>query len=273
MLVHRAESPFAHEEFGIETRREDSHSCMEASPFLSVIIPAVNEAATLPHTIERLRAQSVTHEIIVAVAPSYDGTASIAEKHGTIVVECDRRQRAQQMNLGAARAKGAVLLFLHADTIVPEGAFERIADALIDTQITGGAFARLYDTPSRFLRFTCFLAELRSRRLGIFLGDQAMFLRRETFDTLKGFKEMEIFEDFDFSQRLSRLGKTVILRPPVVSAARRFYERGPLVTLCQDLFMTCQYLAGAAPRDLALKSPRRGTRLKRAFVPARLTAR
>jgi rSAM/selenodomain-associated transferase 2 len=246
---------------------------MEQSPLISVIIPAVNEAAALPATIGRLRMQSVTHEIILSVAPSYDGTASIAKEHGAVVVECDRRHRARQMNAGAAVARGNILLFLHADTLIPPGAFENIVHALSDAGVNGGAFARRYDARSRFLRFTCFLAEWRGKNFGIFLGDQAIFVRREIFDGLGGFKEIEIFEDFDLSRRLRRAGRTAMLRPPVLSAARRFSQAGPLMTMCRDLILTCQYLVGKPPNDLALKLPRRGTRLKRWRFGGNITAR
>lgn len=241
---------------------------MKRAPFISIIIPAVNEAASLPATLDRLRTQSIGHEVIVAVAPSYDGTASIAEANGCVVVESARRHRALQMNLGAARARGELLLFLHADTALGDGALEKIADALADGRAAGGAFARRYETPSHFLRLTCFLAELRGRMLGIFLGDQGIFVRRSIFEALGGFREIEIFEDFDFSQRLRRVGRTVTLRPPVFSAGRRFYSRGPFVTTYRDLLMTCRYLAGAGPRQLALKSFRRGTRLTPGFFLA-----
>jgi rSAM/selenodomain-associated transferase 2 len=246
---------------------------MEQSPLISVIIPAVNEAAALPATIARLRTQSVTHEIILSIGPSYDGTASIAKDHGAIVVQCDYRHRARQMNAGAAVARGNIFLFLHADTLVPSGAFENIVYALSDAGIKGGAFTRRYDARSRFLRFTCFLADWRGKNFGIFLGDQAIFVRRKIFEVLDGFKEIDIFEDFDLSRRLRRAGKTAMLRPPVLSAARRFDQRGPLMTTCRDLAITCQYLCGVPPQDLALKLHVRGTRLKRTRAKERLSLR
>jgi rSAM/selenodomain-associated transferase 2 len=217
---------------------------MESSPFISVIIPAVNEAALLPRALNHLRAESVTHEIVVPVGPSYDGTASLAEAGGCVVIESPNRHRARQMNLGAARARGEVLLFLHADSVLPEGALERIADALMDARIVGGAFARRYNVRSGFLRATCLLAELRSRIFGVFLGDQAIFVRREVFEALGGFQEMEIFEDFDFSQRMRDVGRTITLRPPIVSSGRRFYPEGPLAKTGRDFLMTCRYLWG-----------------------------
>jgi len=241
---------------------------MESSPFISIIIPAVNEAASLPRALSHLRAESVTHEVIVAVGPSYDGTASLAEAGGCVVVESRDRHRARQMNLGAARARGEVLLFLHADSLLPEGALEKIADALMDARITGGAFARRYDVRSRFLRATCLLAELRGRIFGVFLGDQAIFVRREVFGAIGGFQEMEIFEDFDFSQRMRRVGRTITLRPPIVSSGRRFYPEGPLAKTGRDFLMTCRYLWGESPDKLAMKFRRRAKGLTPGFILA-----
>ncbi len=239
---------------------------MENSPLISVIIPAVNEAASLPKALNHLRAESVTHEIIVAVGPSYDGTASLAEAGGCVVVESPDRHRARQMNLGAARARGEVLLFLHADCLLPKGALEKIADSFMDARIAGGAFARRYDVRSRFLRATCLLAELRGRVFGVFLGDQAIFVRRPAFEALGGFREMEIFEDFDFSQRMRHAGKTITLRPPVVSSGRRFYPEGPLARTGRDLLLTCRYLLGTSPNKLATKFRKRAKGLTPGFI-------
>jgi rSAM/selenodomain-associated transferase 2 len=221
---------------------------MQNRPLISVIIPAVNEAASLSVAAQNARSETVAHEIIVAAAPSEDGTASIAEKEGCFVVACPQAHRARQMNLGAAHARGEVLLFLHADTILPAGALDNISCALANLRIVGGAFARRYDSRSCFLRFTCILAELRSRTVGLFLGDQAIFVRREVFGTLGGFREIEIFEDLDFSQRMRRAGATMTLRPQVISSGRRFEARGPFMTTCCDFLMTCQYAFGTDPR-------------------------
>ncbi len=242
---------------------------MERAPFISVIIPAINEAASLPAALKPLHAGAVTHEVIVALAPSYDGTASIAQASGCVVVECAHRHRARQMNLGAARAQGEVLLFLHADTIMPDGALEKIADSLADPRIGGGAFARRYDTRSQFLRATCLLAELRGRIFGIFLGDQAIFVRRNVFEALDGFHEMKLFEDWDFSQRMRQAGKTVMLRPAVVSSGRRFYSEGPAATTTHDFLITCRYLAGTSPDEIAMKCRRKGAPLQPGFVLTR----
>jgi len=148
-----------------------------------------------------------------------------------------------QMNLGASTAGGDTLLFLHADTQLAPGALRAIEVALEEPAVLGGGFARRYESPSLFLRLTCALAEARTRLSGWFLGDQAIFVRRATFTALGGFREWDIFEDLDFSRRVARSGRVVTLRPPVLSAARRFAARGAVRTTWRDLGLTARYLA------------------------------
>ncbi len=209
---------------------------------ISIIIPAANEAAQLPATFAALRGQTARYESIVIDAQSTDGTAKIARDFGAQVIASARRQRAAQMNAGARAARGEVLLFLHADTRLGPAALAKIAGALRDPAVAGGGFARRYDAPSPLLRVTCALAEMRTRCCGWFLGDQAIFVRRAVFEELGGFREWDIFEDLDFSRRLARAGRTVTLRPPVISAGRRFTARGAARTTWSDFWLTVRHL-------------------------------
>ncbi len=222
---------------------------MEESALISVIIPAVNEAETLGATLASLRAQTLRFEIIVVDAQSTDETLALARSTDASVVSSLRRQRAAQLNLGAQRAHGGTLLFLHADTILPERALDHIAVALRDRSILGGAFTRRYASPSITLRATCWLAAWRNRSIGWHLGDQAMFVRRMTFFQLSGFREVDRFEDLDFSRRLRAFGRTVTLRPPVTSSARRFDRSGPARTTARDLTLTIRYLISGLPES------------------------
>jgi rSAM/selenodomain-associated transferase 2 len=225
---------------------------------ISIIIPAFNEAEQLPGTLASIAAQGVALEIIVVDAHSTDATASISQGFGAHLLESGRRQRGAQMNAGARAAHGEVLLFLHADTRLAPGSLANLETALAQRIVLGGGFARRYDIPSPLLRGTCALAELRTRCFGWFLGDQAMFVRRSVFQQLGGFREWDSFEDLDFSRRLARAGRVVTLRPPVVSAARRFATQGPLRTTWRDLCLTARYLthgSGHTPRRPAEPSP------------------
>ncbi len=217
-------------------------------PFISIIIPALDEAAEIAATIESAQCPFVEHEIIVVDGGSVDGTAQVAEKMGCRVVGTQQRQRAAQMNLGASLARGEVLLFLHADTHLQAGALMAIREALRDPRVVGGAFARRYDSRSMMLALTCRLAALRNRAIGWHLGDQAMFVRAEIFRNSGGFAEVAQFEDLDFSRRLARLGRVVTLRPAVLSSARRFTRRGALLTTVRDVLLTCRYLLRGLPQ-------------------------
>lgn len=215
------------------------------NPELSVIIPTVNEAGTLPRSLASLEENKSPFEVIVVDAGSEDGTPEIAGRHGAIALRAAKTSRAAQLNLGAREAKAPLLFFLHADTRPAPGAIDQIVRTLhASPAIAGGAFTRRFDSPSLFLRATTRLADLRSRHFGLFLGDQGIFVRREIFEALGGFDEsLELCEDLDFSRRLRALGKTVALRPSVLTSARRFEARGPLRTTLADLRHAWNYFA------------------------------
>ena len=213
-------------------------------PPVSIIIPTLNEAHAIRPTLDAIAANGMAHEVIIADAGSSDATAELAEQRGIRLVRATERNRAIQMNEGKKVAGGDALLFLHADTLIAPEALTRITNALRERQVVGGAFARQYESRSLFLRMTCLLAELRGKAFGWFLGDQAIFVRTQVFDALGGFRELEIFEDLDFSRRMKQAGRVVTLRPPVVSSARRFSSRGPVHTTLSDLWLTRRYLLG-----------------------------
>lgn len=221
---------------------------MLPSHMISVIIPTYNEAAYLPSTLDSVAYSNTNKEVIVVDAGSVDGTSDLARARAARVLLSQRRHRAYQMNLGACHACGAVLLFLHADTVLPTAALDRIASCLSENGIVGGGFARRYDTSSWFLRTTCLLADFRTRWTGWFLGDQAIFIRTETFEKLAGFRDLELFEDLDFSMRMAKVGKVTTLSPPVITSSRRFKRGGEVTTTLSDVWLTCRYLAGADPK-------------------------
>jgi rSAM/selenodomain-associated transferase 2 len=214
---------------------------------ISIVIPTFNEAGNLPATLGALEREEAEHEVIIVDAHSTDGTLAVGESFECILISSERRQRAAQMNLGASAAHGDVLLFLHGDTQLHPGALSKIEGALRRPALLGGGFARRYASPSVFLRMTCAFAELRTRAFGWFLGDQAIFVRRASFEALGGFREWDVFEDLDFSRRMARAGHVTTLRPPVISSARRFTTRGAVLTTWGDFWLTARYLAGRIP--------------------------
>jgi len=209
-----------------------------------------NEARALPQCLAHIT--GLPNEIIVVDGQSQDDTAAIVSVAGARLVAYPQPHRARQMNCGAALAEGRLLLFLHADTLLPPGALVRLRAAVDERGALGGAFSRRYRSRSRVLALTSRLAALRNRAIGWYLGDQAIFVRRDIFEQLEGYRDLPIFEDLDFSRRLRSLGKTVTLTPPVCSSARRFFEKGPLRTTWDDFRLTCRYLAGEAPNQLCL---------------------
>jgi GT2 family glycosyltransferase len=152
----------------------------------------------------------------------------------------DQPGRAKQMNLGAANSQADILLFLHADTTLPATAASQIRDALASGYI-GGGFSRRFDSPSRFLRITCRLADLRGQHLGWFFGDQAQFVTRQAFEMIGGFPEIHPFEDLELSRRLKQLGPLCLLKPGILSSARRFEKDGPFLRTAKDLLLTLSH--------------------------------
>lgn len=189
---------------------------------ISVIIPTLNEASTIQRTLERVR-RLEPYEIIVADGGSSDATRELASPLATVVTS--RRVRGRQLNAGAARATGDAFVFLHADVRLPSDAFDAIAGALRDPEVLGGYFK------VRFGRrpFEVFVAAsydlLRFGGRAVIYGDSTIFVRREAFERLGGFRDYPIMEDVNFVSRLRLLGRVVGLPQIVVPSTRR-WERG-----------------------------------------------
>ena len=196
-------------------------------PFLSVVIPALNEAGSIHQAIASARADGV--EIIVVDGGSDDDTASMALAAGAQVVRTDPG-RARQMNKGASVAQGEVLLFLHADTVLPAEYAPAVFHALADRSVAGGAFRYRTDLHSVLMKCAETSVNLRSRYLKLPFGDQAIFARRSAFESLGGFPDLAIAEDLYFVQRLKRLGQIVLLDLSVVTSGRRWQELGVIRT-------------------------------------------
>ena len=217
----------------------------------SIIIPALDEAGRIGRQVAACGALRPRPEVIVVDGGSGDETRLLAARAGARVVASPRRGRAPQMNAGARAAGGDVLLFLHADVNLSQAAFGALQKALGDPDLLGGAFRRRFDSPSLLLKLGCRLSDARGRRLRVYLGDQALFVRREVFDRLGGFREILLFEDVEFSRRLARLGKTRLIEEPIVASGRRFEKEGAFRRLSRNLWLTALYLAGADPDRLA----------------------
>lgn len=225
---------------------------------LSIIIATLNEAASLPATVETARraAGSEPFELIVSDCGSRDDTAGIARRLGAVVAT-GGKCRSDALNRGAAVAAGDVLLFLHADTTVPAGFVSGVRRALACPAVVGGAFEFAFDSreaPSwldrRLLDVVVLCNRVRFRYSRGFFGDQGVFVRRAVFDRLGGFPPVRLMEDLTFCRAMGRLGRTAILTPPALTSPRRFLARGVLRQFGQDLLLLCCDSWGLCPQKL-----------------------
>lgn len=227
---------------------------------ISVIIPAYNEERALPATLRSLLAQPGDYEVIVVDGGSADGTITVAEEFGIEVrgsrlsggqlarnvlqtagdaniehrtSNCRRllvmsapKGRASQMNAGAREAKGEWLLFLHADTCLPDGALVRLNRLEGEGKVQAGGFLHQFSGSDWRLRLISFLDNFRCIRSRIIYGDQAMFVRRVLFEKLGGFPDQPILEDVAFCEKLIRVTEPVLLAPAVITDSRKFVKMG-----------------------------------------------
>lgn len=216
---------------------------------LSVIIPTLNEEARIGSTIQSLRRLSEELELIVADGGSTDLTVSQALGAGVLVVEAERG-RGQQLQAGAAQASGEVLWFVHADTVPPAGALSAIEAALADAGVAGGNFGLIFDGPSRAARqLTIIYPWLRILRL--YYGDSGIFVRREVYQQIGGFRRIALFEDLDLAARMRRAGRFVHLPCNLTTSSRRFEQRSFALMWVRWTTLQVLYWCGVSPNRLA----------------------
>ena len=181
---------------------------------------------------------------------STDATATVAARVPDVRLLDGPRGRARQMNAGARAARGDVLLFLHADTRLPDAALERISEALRDTAVVGGRFDVRFDSARPLFALIAFFMNLRSRVSGISTGDQAIFVRRRAFEALGGYPEIPLMEDVEICRRLKRRGRMVALGPRVTTSARKWEREGALRTMALMWALRFLYTIGVSPARL-----------------------
>jgi rSAM/selenodomain-associated transferase 2 len=216
---------------------------------LSVVVPTLDEAAALPATLAAARQPGVA-EIIVVDGGSRDGTLAAARPLADRVLEVPRG-RAQQMNAGAAAARGDVLLFLHADTRLPAGFAQAIARALADPAVVGGRFDVRLDAVGLAYHIIGRLISLRSRLTCVATGDQAIFVRREAFERVGRYPPVPLMEDIALCRALKRAGRIACLAETVTTSARRWQRRGVVRTVLLMWCLRTAYYVGVSPARLA----------------------
>lgn len=183
---------------------------------------------------------------------SSDNTVALARPHADLVLE-GSRGRARQMNQGATAASGEVLLFLHADTVLPDGAALLIADALSREAVKWGRFDVRLSGARPILRVVERLMNLRSRLTGMATGDQAIFVRAMLFERVGGFPDQPIMEDLALSRALLAHSRPACIREPVITSSRRWEENGPIATIILMWRLRAAYYFGADPERLAIR--------------------
>ncbi|MGA1847828.1 MAG: TIGR04283 family arsenosugar biosynthesis glycosyltransferase [Thermoplasmatota archaeon] len=226
---------------------------MRQATRISVIIPVLNEGKNINHLIEHLRNLPGGRKLEIIVAdgsPEKDTLKAI--RYTDIKKVSSDTGRGIQMNTGASRAEGDILLFLHADTLLPDNGPGLIISALDDPEIAAGAFDLEFIRVSPIISILVPLHNWMRRVSKTPYGDQAIFIRRSVFRKLGGFREIKLFEDMDLMKRLGKGGYRIrILRERVRTSARNFNERGPLRTLGRNIFIVGLYHMGVHPDRLA----------------------
>lgn len=217
---------------------------------LSIVIPALDEAANLAALLPALRKSEPDAEVIVVDGGSRDGTQAVVDRHPGVRCLDASRGRATQMNTGARAAGGDALLFLHADTRLPPGAGAAVCAALADARVVAGRFDVAFDTARPIMRVVAWLMNHRSRWTGISTGDQALFVRRDAFEALGGFAEIPLMEDVELTRRLKRLGRQAALALRVTTSARKWETEGAARTIVLMWALRLLYALGVAPARL-----------------------
>ncbi|MCW8129200.1 MAG: TIGR04283 family arsenosugar biosynthesis glycosyltransferase [Planctomycetota bacterium] len=219
-------------------------------PALSVILPVLNDRELLPAALESVFASPARVEAIVVDGGSTDGSAETARALGARVIPSPRG-RARQMNAGAAEARARVLLFLHADTRLPRNYEAQVREALGRPAALGGAFRLRLDAAGLRYRVAERLVNARARLLGLPYGDQALFVRAETFRAMGGFPEQCVMEDYEFVRRLKARGPLALAPVCAVTSARAWQRHGVLGYAALNWTSVAAYRLGVSPGRIA----------------------
>ncbi|MBI1873171.1 MAG: TIGR04283 family arsenosugar biosynthesis glycosyltransferase [Acidobacteria bacterium] len=236
-------------------------------PAVSVVIPVLHDTAQLARALDTL-VPDPRVEVIVVNGGEHDPSSSALEQlHPHVRWFGSSPGRGRQMNVGASHARGEWLLFLHADTRLPNGWLEELTTLAPAPAIVGGSFRFRLDSSHRWARVIERGVAARVRWVNLPYGDQALFVRREVFEALGGYREMPLMEDVEFVRRLARTGRLHHSRLPIVTSARRWETDGWIRRSLLNIMLLLLFLAGASPQWLARRYSKR-VRRRRDQKPA-----
>ncbi|MCJ8169337.1 TIGR04283 family arsenosugar biosynthesis glycosyltransferase [Atopomonas sediminilitoris] len=217
---------------------------------LSLIIPTLNDAEALGLLLAQLQIHRAEVELIVVDGHSQDTSIAIATPLADHVL-CSPAGRARQMNAGAAHAQGETLLFVHADTQLPDNFPALISHAM--QHADWGRFDLRLQPSTALLRCVAWFINTRSRLTRIATGDQGIFVRRRLWQQLGGYADIALMEDIELSRRLKRAGQFAAIRTPLITSSRRWLKHGTLRTIGLMWSLRWRYWRGADPADLAAR--------------------
>ncbi len=221
-------------------------------PALCIVVPVLDEAQTLASRLQALKGfRQRGARVVVVDGGSQDNTLAIAKAHADLALLAPRG-RAAQMNTGAAACPADVLLFLHADTALPDNADVLVRRALLGAYLWGRFDVRI-DSPRPLLGLVSMMMNLRSRWTGIATGDQALFVQHDIFRQIGGFPELPLMEDIAISRVLKQHGRPACLTERVTTSARRWERHGVWRTIYLMWRLRAAYFLGADPRELAIR--------------------
>jgi rSAM/selenodomain-associated transferase 2 len=225
------------------------HSHLEK---ISIVIPVYNEEERINRTIERIREIAEQEDIeIITVDGSPAGNTIGKIKDSRVIPLKSPRGRARQMNRGAEKASGEILLFLHADTLLPPRAFHEIRRILDDSRFTAGAFRLSFDNRSFPFRLIEWTTGIRNRITRIPYGDQAYFIRKINFENIGRFPDIPLMEDLEFMRRIKKAGKRIrISNLRVKTSARKWETEGIFYTMIRNWTLQLLYIMGTPPEKL-----------------------
>jgi rSAM/selenodomain-associated transferase 2 len=232
----------------LENLPDQEFFCMR----FSIIMPILNEEVILAYQLDRLVQQCARqdYELLLVDGGSTDRTVEIAQQYGQVLKAS--RGRARQMNAGAAVASGDVLLFLHADTELPDNVFLIIEKALAAPEVVAGAFRLCFNCERLAYKMVAFITNLRSQTFTVFTGDQAYFMRKTSFQEVGGYPDQPLMEDLEIIVRLRKIGTVLLVPHYVKTSARRHEKVGLFRSVLFMWYLRTLYKFGVSPGRLQL---------------------